>query len=246
LAEAAAASVAAVVPSVVAAPLGAGDMLTQADHEQISAAIAEIEKKTSGDIYCIIAKEASNYREVPLVWAALIALLLPILVLAGGLRADVFLKGLEGWSVVPLRDIGHWLLIWALLQSLVFAAIALLVSIPALRRALTPHFLKRHRVSALARQHFVSTGLHLEDHQPHVVIFLALAERIVEILADPALHRLAGEKVWETARDAVVSAMRSPDPTSGLVAAIHVAGGPLVAHFPANRSVQHREGLAEL
>ena len=221
-------------------------MLTKADHGRMSAAIEEIEKRTSGDIYCIVVHEASNYREVPLAWAAAIALLLPTLLLAGGLRAAPFLRSLEGWSVVPSGDVSHWLLVWVLLQSLLFAAVALLVSLPMLRRLLTPHFLKRHRVRALARQHFVSTGLHLEEQRPHVLIFLALAERIVEILADPVLHRLAGEKVWEAARDAGVSGMRAPDPTAGLIAAVQLAGTPLVEHFPATRSVQHREGLGEL
>src|ERR1041384_3252960 len=61
--EAAAASAEAGAHSVAGERLADGDMLSPADHERISAAIGEIEKRTSGDIYCIVAHEASNYRE---------------------------------------------------------------------------------------------------------------------------------------------------------------------------------------
>lgn len=221
-------------------------MLTQADHEKISAAIESVEERTSGDIYCIVAHEASNYREVPLAWASLMAFVVPLLVLAAGMKVFPLLKTLEGWSAVPERALSHWLLMWVLLQTVLFALVGLIASIPTLRRFLTPHFLKRHRVAALARQHFISTGLHLEVHQPHVVIFVALAERIVEILADPAVHKLAGETVWHEARDAIVSGMRGPSPSESLVRAIQIAGAPLVEHFPATRPGQHRDGLAEV
>ena len=223
-----------------------GDMLSRADHEKIGAAIEGVEKKTCGDIYCIVAHEASNYREVPLAWASFLALVVPILVLAAGMKVFPFLKDLEGWSAVPARDLSHWILVWGLLQAFLFSLVGLTVSIPPVRRLLTPHFLKRHRVGALARQHFISTGLHLESYQPHVVIFVSLAERIVEVLADPAIHKLAGETVWHQARDAVVTGMRAPDPSQGLVRAIEIAGAPLIEHFPASRPMQHRDGVAEV
>jgi putative membrane protein len=246
LAVAAVASAAAADPSVAAVPQVRGDMLTKDDHKRIAAAIDKIESQTSGDIYCLVAHEASNYREVPLAWASIVVILVPALFLATGRSVVPYLADLEGWSAVPAQDVSHWLLLWILVQAALFAVAALLVSISPIRRVLTPHFLKRHRVRTLARQHFISTGLHLEPHQPHVLIFLALAERVVEIVADPAVHKLTGEKVWHEARDAVVSGMQAPDPAAGLVHAIEIAGAPLIAHFPATRPLQHREGLAEV
>jgi putative membrane protein len=221
-------------------------MLSRADHQKISAAIEGIEKRTSGDIYCIVAHEASNYREVPLAWASIVAFVIPVLVLGAGTKIFPLLKSLEGWSAIPARDLSHWMLVWVLLQALLFALVGLAASIPVVRRFLTPHFLKRHRVGALARQHFISTGLHLESHQPHVVIFVSLAERIVEVLADPAIHKLAGEAVWHQARDAIVVGMRTLDPSDGLVRAIEIAGATLIEHFPESRAMQHRDGLAEV
>jgi putative membrane protein len=46
-------------------------MLTRSDHERVTAAIAEVERKTSGEIFCVLAQEVSRYREVPLTWAVI-------------------------------------------------------------------------------------------------------------------------------------------------------------------------------
>ena len=59
-------------------------MLSEGDHKRIARAIAQAESKTTGEIFCVLAHEVSRYREVPLVWAALAALLLPPLAGAGG------------------------------------------------------------------------------------------------------------------------------------------------------------------
>src|SRR6266478_2989130 len=52
-------------------------MISQADRERISEAIRAAETKTSGEIFCVIARHASDYRLVPLAWGAAIALVVP-------------------------------------------------------------------------------------------------------------------------------------------------------------------------
>ena len=49
-------------------------MISQADKARIAEAIRTAETKTSGEIFCVIARHASDYRLVPLAWAAAIAL----------------------------------------------------------------------------------------------------------------------------------------------------------------------------
>ncbi len=48
-------------------------MLQEADHQRITDAIAAAEKTTSGKIHCVLTREISRYREVPLAWASGIA-----------------------------------------------------------------------------------------------------------------------------------------------------------------------------
>ncbi len=224
-------------------------MLTDADHKQIDDAIHAVEAKTSGDIYCIVAHESSQYREVPLAWGAIAALVVPPLGLLVGLTPGFFAHPLTNWSIASVagqsRELSYALSFYALAQGILFAAVALLASIPAVRRIVTPGFLKRHRTTQVARQHFISSGLHLGPNQPHVLIFLSLMERRVQVLADKAVHEAAGEAPWNEASAAVSTGMRD-DPTAGLVRAIEIAGAPLIKHFPATRRDQAAGGVAEI
>ena len=201
--------------------------MDQAGHKRIVDAIDIIDQKSDGEIYCLIAADASHYREIPLLWAALAALVLPPLALAFNIGA--LLNG--GWDVgtAPLFDLSAYVLT----QAILFGLVVLLVSMRKIRLALTPRFLKTHRVRKLAAQHFVSTGIHLKQTQPHVLIFVALAERQVEIIADKVIHDVTGAGVWEAARDVIVAGMNGPDPAGALVKAVEIVGEPLITHFPA-------------
>src|SRR5262249_22991256 len=61
------------------APRGAGDvMISDVDKRRIAGAIRAAEEKTAGEIFCVIAHACGNYRLVPIAWAALVALAVPL------------------------------------------------------------------------------------------------------------------------------------------------------------------------
>ena len=41
-------------------------MISETDHQRIMAAVAAAEQKTAGDIICVMTREGSKYRQVPL------------------------------------------------------------------------------------------------------------------------------------------------------------------------------------
>jgi len=212
-------------------------MLTAQDHRRIEAAVAEAEAGTSGDIVCVLAGEVSSYREVPIAWAAAVALLAPPIVLAVSLGP--LLNAITGgWTAAQAsglaRQVGWALTGYAVLQLLLFALTALVVSLPPVRRALTPRFLKRHRVKKAALHQFVAAHSHARQSETGVVIFVALVERQVEILADAKIHEKCGEAVWAEAAKAIGDGMRAPDPTAGIEKAIAICGAALKAHFPSD------------
>src|SRR5215831_10952178 len=53
-------------------------MISDADKERIAAAIRAAEATTSGEIYCVIAHACGEHYLVPIAWAALIALAVPL------------------------------------------------------------------------------------------------------------------------------------------------------------------------
>lgn len=198
-------------------------MLTEEDRKRIADAIVAVESKSSGEIFCALAHSVSHYREVPLAWAALASFILP--------PVAVVLMGLfNPWSEggVPRGDLG----MYALAQAVLFLAVALIVSLPKVRRVMTPRFLKRHRVRQMARQHFAASGARLTHAQPHILIYASLADRQVELVAHEAIHKLVGEGPWNAAVAAVTDGMKNRRPADGFVRAIEICGAALSAHFP--------------
>ena len=225
-------------------------MLTQNDHKRIADAITTAEDKTSGEIFCVLAHEVSRYREVPLLWASVAALAGPPLLVLLGLRrlalADIF----TSWTDDSLSSVESLIVralsTYSLLQAGLFLIVALVVSLPKVRRVMTPRFLKRHRVRQLARHHFVASGArlsHAEPHilaagrkrghgEPHILIYASLQDRQVELVAHQAIHKAVGEGPWNAAVAAVTEGMKQAKPADGFVNAIKICGDALTAHFP--------------
>jgi putative membrane protein len=211
-------------------------MLSAADHQRIADAITRAESKSSGEIFCVLAHEVSRYREVPLVWASLAALLLPPLVLLAGLRPLGLEDFFSNWTDARPAEslILRMLTTYSLAQAGLFLIVALVVALPKVRRALTPRFLKRHRVRQVARHHFVASGARLSHAEPHILIYASLYDRQVELVAHDAIHRAVGEGPWNAAVAAVTEGMKSGQPADGFVRAIEICGEALAAHFPSD------------
>ena len=219
-------------------------MLTKSDHERIAAAVTDVETRTSGEIFCVLAHEVSRYREIPLAWAAIAALVAPPLLVLAGLHrlalADIF----TSWTEESVRAVEGLILralsTYSLVQAGIFLCVALIVSLPAVRRRMTPRFMKRHRVRQAARRHFVSSGARLAHDQPHVLIFASLQDRQVELVAHEAIHRAVGEGPWNAAVAAVTEGMKSGRSADGFVKAINICGDALAANFPSDGAARNQ------
>jgi putative membrane protein len=211
-------------------------MLTKADHDRITAAITEAETKTSGEIFCVMAHEVSRYREVPLAWAAIGALAVPPLLVMGGLHRLALASIFSSWTEESARAMEQLILralsAYGLVQAGIFFTVAIVVALPAVRRMLTPRFLKRHRVRQAARHHFVASGAQLSRDEPHILIFASLHDRQVELVAHAAIHKAVGEGPWNEAVAAVTGGMKQGKPGDGFVKAIEICGAALAEHFP--------------
>jgi putative membrane protein len=211
-------------------------MLTPDDHRRIEAAVTSAEDGTSGDIFCVLAGEVSNYREVPIAWGAAAALLVPPAIMAVALAPALTAITGGDWTAAQTSAVHNQVALalsgYAIAQLLLFGIVTLLASLAPIRRLLTPRFLKRHRVKKAAYHHFVAAHSHVRDSETGVLIFVALIERQVEIMADAAIHAKCGDAVWAQAAAAIQQGMKAPDPTAGIEQAIALCGAALKAHFP--------------
>ncbi|MBC6981089.1 TPM domain-containing protein [Caulobacter sp. 17J80-11] len=210
--------------------------ISNADHARVDAAIAEAEANTSGEIICVIAREVSDYREVPLAWAAVAALLAPLALVPFGFDLG-WLRGLDGgWTAAHLSAtdaaVGAALTAYALVQAAVFVLVLLIASLPPVRRFLTPRSLKRQRVHKAAMEQFLAKGMHLTAGRTGVLIFASMADHHVEIVADEGIHAKVGAEHWGDAVAALVRQVKAGRPADGFVEAIGMCGKVLAEHFP--------------
>jgi putative membrane protein len=185
--------------------------LTPEDEKRITEAIRAAEQKTSGEIFCVMAAASSDYRFVPIARAALIALAVPL----------------------PLF---YFTPLWAdqiyFVQIAVFVVCAILFSLPGLRHALVPRWIKRDRAGVEAKRQFAAHGLHLMEQRTGVLIFASIAERYAEIVADSGINAKVSPEVWDQAVKAMIEKIKQGEPVEGFIEAIRICGEVLAKHFP--------------
>jgi putative membrane protein len=184
--------------------------LTDEDRYTIASAIAEAERHTSGELVAVVAHSAGDYRHF-LFWPAFVALLLPAILL----------------TLEPSTS--AWVLYLA--QAVAFLLLGLLAHLPV-PMALVPDWIKRRRASRLAREQFFERGLHLTRARTGVLIFVAVAEHYVEIIADEGINALVTPGTWDKAVADFIERVRSGRVAEGFLAAIEVVGTRLAEHFP--------------
>jgi len=210
--------------------------LTPQVQSRIGDAIAAAEARTSGEIFCVLARRVSSYRDISLGWAAAAALLLPLGLIPFGFD-PAWIPGLaDGWQAAHLSStdvvVGQSLAAYALIQSAVFVAAFLVTSIPVVRRLVTPRSIRRARVRRAAVEQFLAHGMHITRERTGVLIFAALSDHQVEVVADEGIHSKVDQTVWAEAVEVLARGMKNGDPAAGFEAAIELCGGVLAEHFP--------------
>jgi len=71
------------------------------------------------------------------------------------------------------------------------------------------------------------------EHNNGVLIYLLLADRDVEIVADRGIHAKLGTETWETICREMEAAFRDGQFEAGVLAGIYAVGEHLARHFPA-------------
>ena len=186
-------------------------MITEADRARVDEAIRTAEAKTSGEIFCVIARHSSDYRLVPLAWAAALALFVP----------------------APLIHLTLWpAVVIYLIQLVTFIVATLVLSLPAIRFRIVPRSAQHRRAHAAAMRQFFAHGLHQTEDRTGVLIFASAAERYAEIIADAGINAKVDPHVWDEAIAALIAGIKAGRPADGFVAAIERCGAVLAEHFP--------------
>ncbi|MBT5413092.1 MAG: hypothetical protein HOH66_02670 [Rhodospirillaceae bacterium] len=185
--------------------------LTQAERQALRAAVEAAEQKTAAEFVTVLARESDDY------------------VFPSTLAAAALTFILSGIAALFVSDA---VLLFAC-QSGVFIALALLFRLPGLRARFVPLALRRRRVGRHARLLFLDLGLHRTKNRTGVMLFVSLAERYVEIIADDGVQRhLDGNEAWEKVVADFVAAVKAGRPAEGMTGAVEACAAVLAAHLP--------------
>jgi putative membrane protein len=181
------------------------------DRDRISAAIHDAESRTSGEIVCVLARESTDATALPILLAALVALVLP-------------------WPLVAFTAMPVNLIL--LLQLVVFIGLAVLLCLPRVRITLVPRAARRAMAHRMAMEQFMIRGIGRKADRTGVLIFVSMAERYARIVADRAIAERVPSREWQHAVDALVAHTRHGRIADGFVAAIERCGRILEENFP--------------
>jgi putative membrane protein len=187
-------------------------MLSEADRARVIEAIRRAETRTSGEIYCVFARSSSGYRVFPLAWAAVVALLIPLPL--------IYLTAWPAGVIYALQLAGFLATLYGLARE-------------RIRYKIVPPRTKRERAHQEALRQFAAHGLAHTELRTGVLIFVSIAERYAEVLADSGIDQKVSPDVWDGVVSTLTSAFASGKPADGLVSVIETCASILEQHFPA-------------
>jgi putative membrane protein len=192
----------------------ASQVIDPAARQRLETVIGEIERTTVGELVLAVVPACDEYGSV-------------------GWRLGVVLAALAFTALAIFAPPERlWLLLAAegagLLAGHGFARI------DAVRRHLLPDALVEARVAERARRVFAEHGLTRTAGRTGVLLFVALLERRVVVLADEGIHRvLDPDERWQDVVDLAVAGMREGRAAEGLEAALRRCGAILARHAAA-------------
>jgi putative membrane protein len=195
----------------------ASETMTEQDHAHIAEAIRAAETTTAGEIYCVVARRSDGY-----FFSSAMVVTVSILVIS---LAVAFL--IETWWLTMRLPV----FVSAQLLALA-AALALVYALPGLRIRLAPRRWQYMRAHENARKQFLARNVHLTAERTGVLIFVSLAERYAEIVADAGIDAEVPQDMWDSIVAGLIDDAKNGRLADGFVTAVAAVGALLAEHFP--------------
>ncbi|WP_166260378.1 TPM domain-containing protein [Marinobacter salicampi] len=188
-------------------------LLSKNEQAQVTAAINQVEKETDAELVTVLTGQSDNYSYIPLVWAGIIALLVP------GILNYFF-----GWVGADMLMLTQWA---------TFVLLCLIFRLPQINTRLIPRHVRYWRASNLARRQFLEQNLHHTDGGTGMLIFVSEAERYVEILVDQGISSRIDNTVWEGIVEHFTHQVKQGETLQGFLDCVEACGKHLKTEIPA-------------
>lgn len=191
-------------------------LLNADEQQQVAQAIEAVEHRTDAELVTVLAASADDYAYAPLIWAGLVALLLPGLInfYPGWLSANELL----------------------LTQIATFVVVACLGRVPSITTLLVPRAVRHWRAGNLARRAFLAQNLHATVNGTGILIFVSEAERYVEIIVDDGIARRVDDEVWRSLVDVFTQKVKDGKILEGFLGCVQACGDVLSDQVPVTQA----------
>ncbi len=191
--------------------------VTPADHKRIAAAIAKAEATTNGEIHAVMARRSDDYFLASGFVVSASLMIVSVLI-------ALFLD--RNWhsislSLYALLVFGAWLVCMAGLWLL-----------PNVRLYFVLNSMARKRAHQNAAVQFLARNMHSTEKRTGVLLFVSLAERYAEVIADEGIATCVDQSAWDGIVDVLVTNAHEGKVADGFVAAAQLSGALLATHFP--------------
>ena len=191
-------------------------LLTEHEQRQVAEAIARVEKTTDAELVTVLAARADDSAYIPLLWASLIALVVPGVV-----------HYLSGYLTMYTLLVAQWV---------TFIVLCLVFRLPKVTTRLIPRSVRHWRASNLARRQFLEQNLHHTVGSTGVLIFVSEAERYVEILVDDGISKRLDDSNWDAIVQAFTQQVKQGQTLAGFIACVEACGELLKVHVPVTQT----------
>jgi len=187
------------------------------DHARIAAAVRAAEAGTSGEIYCVLAHASARY-----FFPAAFMVTLAIVVISLGMA---YLLDRWWYQISPPTMIAAQLVAIA-------GALVVLIVFPAVRLHFVPLRQRYRQAHDNAMRQFLGRNIHITTKRTGVLLFVSLAERYAEVVADAGINEKVPQETWNAVVAGLIAHAKKGNIADGFVEAIAAVGGLLAQHFP--------------
>lgn len=205
--------------------------LNEAEHRQVSAAVAAAEDHTAGEIVTIVADRSDGYTDIALAWATF-----------AGFTAIAVFTAMPGFYLGIIENVlGLWSHEWTQREVLTialgfgvlkFIGVMLMQLIAPIKFFLIPGRIKTTRAHDRAMSYFKVAAERRTNGRTGILIYLSMREHRAEILADSSIAEKVPPETWGHAMALMLAEIGQGRIADGMTAAVAEVGRVLAEHLP--------------
>lgn len=192
--------------------------INEAGERQVTAAIEDVEKHTTGEVVVMLVKSSSTVGHIPLIIALMLCL---------------FIGALLQTPMWPELAFAHSSLFWPILVIASYFVSFPIAKIGWVQRMLTPKLDQERQVFLRAQVEFYNARMNHTQRSTGVLILVSLMEHRAVVLADQGISSRLPSETWKEVCDLVIAGIKNKDLAQGLVEAVRLSGTHLKREFPA-------------